>query len=123
MESDIIAHGASVAVVGNGAPAHAQRFERHAGLQGKVFTDPARQTYRTLGMKSGVATTFNLEAVRNALRAYRAGFRQRRRQGDPWQQGGTAVFDPGGRLVFLHVAKSAGDNVDAGALLAVLSAL
>ena len=123
MEPELLSKGGRLVIVGNGAPAHAQRFEDNSGLIGQVFTDPAKHTYRALGMKHGLVHTFNLDTVRNAFRAYRAGFRQKRQQGDPWQQGGTAVFDQQGRLVFLHVAEAAGDHAERGALLAALDAL
>ena len=90
---------------------------------GKVFTDPSRHAYRALGMNHGLGHTFNLATMRNAWRAYRSGFRQKRRQGDPWQQGGTAVFDAAGELAFLHVSVAAGDHAALEDVLVALSRL
>ncbi len=122
-ESEITSRGGRLAIVGNGAPAHAQRFQEDTGLVGKVFTDPSRHTYAALGMKHGLSHTFNLATMRNAWRAYRSGYRQKRRQGDPWQQGGTAVFDAAGELAFLHVSGAAGDHARVDDVLAVVGRL
>lgn len=115
--------GGRLFVIGNGKPDHARHFVERTGLDGKVFTDPGRATYRALGMRGGVGASLSLELFRNAWRAYRAGFRQSSVQGDPWQQGGAAVVSPGGQIGYLHVARTAGDHAPLAAILAVLERL
>jgi hypothetical protein len=44
------------------------------------------------------------------LRATKAGFRQGKTQGDPWQQGGVLVVRRGGALEWGYASATAGDH-------------
>lgn len=114
------AKGARLAIVGNGSPAQAGHFADTHGLSDIVFTDPARYSYRALQLKDGLRHTLRWAVLSNAARAYRSGFRQSRVQGDPWQQGGTAVFDETGTLRYLFVSGTAGDHAPLADVLAAV---
>ncbi len=115
--------GAGLAVIGNGNPAHAKYFEERNGLQGRVYTDPARLVYRALGMRHGVGTSFNPRMLKHAWRAYKAGHRQTKTLGDPWQQGGTLVVSTDGEIAYTHVSKTAGDHAPVHSVLRILATL
>jgi peroxiredoxin len=117
---EIERRGAQLIIIGNGNPAHAREFERETGLEGAVFTDPSRQFYRELAMRHGVGRVLNLQAPRNARRAFLAGFRQVGVKGDRWQLGGNVVFAKDGALLYADHAEAAGDLTPvAKALLAL----
>jgi hypothetical protein len=44
------------------------------------------------------------------LRARRAGFRQTKVEGDPWQLGGTLVVAPGDRVLYAYANRSPQDE-------------
>lgn len=105
----IEAAGGQLIIVGNGNPKHARDFERQVGLEGAVFTDPARQIYRALAMRHGIGRVMNLQVSRNFRRAFAAGFHQVAVKGDRWQLGGNVVFDADGAVRFMQHAEVAGD--------------
>jgi peroxiredoxin len=109
-KNDIEAAGGSLLLLGHGNPVHAGQFSRQVGLEGLVFTDPARILYRALGMKHGILRVYNLESSRHMARATRAGFKNRGVLGDRWQLGGTVVLDARGTIVYRHVSQIAGDH-------------
>lgn len=117
---EIEAKGGKLVVIGNGLPMHAAAFSEDKGLEGAVFTDPDRNLYRALGMTRGVGATFSASSLKNGLRAIKGGFRQAKTQGDPWQQGGTLVVAPDGRLLYEHISEAAGDHAPIEDVLAAL---
>lgn len=114
--------GAQLVVVGNGNPKDAGRFQRHVGLTGNVFTDPARRLYRMLDLVHGVRSSVNWRATVHARRALGAGFRPDGVRGDRWQQGGTLVADSTGRLLYSQRCQVAGEPVDVDEVLRVVTA-
>lgn len=115
--------GAELVLVGSGSPRQAARFRDDQGLDFPLFVDRRRAAYRAAGLHRGIARTLGPRAVGNALRALRGGFRQRRLQGDPWQQGGTLVVTPAGEVPFRHISRASGDNAEPAAVLDALDAL
>ncbi len=114
--------GAKLAVIGNGEPAMAKSWARHNGFPPAVavLTDPARKSYDLAGLERSFAATLRPAAAVRFVRALRRGFRQGRTRGDPWQQGGSLVVRPGGKVVFRHVSSGPGDHASASTLLAAL---
>lgn len=112
-------------LVGSGTPGMAQAFRAEADIPSEVTlaVDPERKVYDALGLKRGVFRALSVRSVAGAARAWRAGFRQGKVQGDPWQNGGTFVVAPGGEVVFAHVSQRSGDHPGVEALLGALSAL
>jgi peroxiredoxin len=107
--------------VSTGSPEEARAFKEERGLAFPVLVDPRMRAYRAAGMRRGVAATFNLRAITNAMRAMKEGEHQGRTQGDPWQLGGAFVILPGGRVVYEQRSDAAGDHADPEAMLAALA--
>ena len=74
-------------------------------------------------MRRGLRSLVRLRAIGNGLRALRAGFRQSRVQGDPWQQGGAIVFDGASALILEQRDVGVGDLLDVDALLVAVAGL
>lgn len=110
--------GASLVVLGNGAPHFARAFKQDLPFEGAVLCDTTRAAYREAGLKSGVTTTVTLKGVGHALRALKGGFRQTATKGDPFQQGGVLVVRPDGVVTYRYVSNEAGDHAPPGEILA-----
>lgn len=122
-EAELAAAGATLVFVGTGTPAMAADFARtHAGPH-PVLSDVARRAFAAAGMRRTWLSTLHWRVVRNAFRALRAGFRQGRVLGDPWQQGGVLVFDAAGRLLHQELDAAGGDAIDLDAVMAALPAV
>ncbi len=107
--------------VSTGRPHMAADFRATVGLRADLWLDPRRSAYRHLGFKRSVRSSlFNLQSLRHGLRALKAGFRQGRTQGDPWQQGGVVVVDARGRPVFAYASAEAGDHPKVSEVLAAV---
>ncbi len=119
-EDEIVARGARLVVIGNGAPTFIAGFRDRVGFDGLLYTDPTRRVYAALGMTRRLRSSFNLRTLRQALRAYRSGHRQGAVQGDPWQQGGVAIVSPSGERVFEYRSAFAGDHPPVADLLRAL---
>ena len=110
-KDSIHARGGELVLIGNGASHFAAAFVEDLGITTPVYVDPARATYRALGMKRGLAPTLlALRTLKHGIRAFRAGFRQGRTQGDPFQLGGVLVVRPGGLVAFRYISDEAGDH-------------
>ncbi len=118
----IHARGAELVVVGCGNRHFAQAFREDMALTTPLFVDTKRDAYRALGMRRGVFRTLTFATLRNMWRAFRAGARQKRVQGDPWQMGGTLVVLPGGRIAYRHLSDSPGDHPPLADVIASLPA-
>ncbi|MBK8096518.1 MAG: AhpC/TSA family protein [Planctomycetes bacterium] len=120
LEPRLRAGAACLVFVGNGNPAQAAGFaERHAGGF-PVLTDPTRRVFAAVGMRRSLWATVHPRLLLNLLRALRLGFRQRRVEGDPWQQGGVLLFDGAGRVVHAQADRAGGDPLDLQALAAAI---
>ena len=120
---DIEEKGVRLLVIGNGSAAQARLFAEDQDLVGAVYTDPSGSVYRALGMKRGVFSTFNRRTLRHAARAYLAGFRQSRTQGQPFQQGGVLLVGRQGEVVWAYLSEEAGDHPSNAEILAALGGL
>ena len=109
-------------VIGNGKPHHAQMFAEDEPVPFTLWVDPRLEAYRAAGLRRGVRAVFSAHSVRHAIRAFKSGFRQRRTQGDPWQNGGVFVITPQGRRLFAHVSAEAGDHAAVSDILRALDA-
>lgn len=85
-----------------------------------VWTDEPRKSYRLLEFKRGVGGILSLGAVKNAVRAFSSGFRQKKVQGDAMQLGGVLVVQPGGEIAYRQASESAGDHPPPDEVIAVL---
>lgn len=120
---EIRGRGAELVVVGNGTVEQARAFRLAQDLTFPLYTDPSLGAYRRAGLRSGLASSLHPGIAPSALRAFARGFRQTTTQGHALQQGGAFVIAPGGRLLFQHVNRYAGDQPDLGELLRALTPL
>lgn len=102
--------GVTLAFVGNGTPAMLEDFKTSLGLDVPVFTDPSRRSYAQLGFRRGAFTVLSPRVLASAVRAWRAGFRQKKTQGDPVQQGGVLVLRRGGQAEYAFASEEAGHH-------------
>lgn len=90
----------------------------------EVFTDPKRATYEAAGMLRWKARLREIGAtLKHSVRGLKAGFRQGKTKGDPWQNGGAMVIDTDGKIVLAHVEREAGDLVDVDRVLEAVRGL
>jgi hypothetical protein len=107
------AAGASLVIVGQGTPKHAQHFREQFDLDGlEILVDPDRAAYRAAGAKVGSVT--ELLGPRSVLKGIRTAATERivqgPTQGSAAQLGGVLVIAPGGDVAWAHMAENAGDN-------------
>jgi hypothetical protein len=119
-QPEILKRGGDVAVIGCGRPEHLAGFRDATGYRGLLFTDPALESFRAAGLAHGWTRTFHPLAILKGVGAFRSGFRQGARQGNPVQQGGTFVLGPGARVRFEWRDRFAGDHPDLRDVLAAL---
>ena len=120
-DQQLASRGVRVAFVGTGSPAMAAGFAaEHAGPHA-VLVDPQRQLFAAVGMRRSLLASLHWRLFVNAWRAWRAGFRQGRVQGDPWQQGGLLLLAADGRIVHRQVDRAGGDPLDVDQALAALA--
>ncbi len=110
--------GAGVAAIGLGDRAYASAFRAEAGIHFPLLVDEKRAAFKAAGLRrAGLLDVFNPLNRAARTRARESGFRQHRLGKDPFQLGGTFVFGPGNRDLFVHVSKTFGDNADLSTLL------
>jgi hypothetical protein len=107
------AAGVSLAVIGQGTPAHARDFIAANEVDGlPILVDPARESYEAAGAK--IATVNELLGPRVVLKgttsALRTGLLQTRTKGHPAQLGGVVIVTPDGNVPYAHLADDASDN-------------
>ncbi|MEX2238809.1 MAG: peroxiredoxin-like family protein [Dehalococcoidia bacterium] len=122
IEPQIEKEGAQLVVVGNGSAEQATWFREDTGFDGELYTDPSLETYKLLGMRSGVATTLGPAVMMRGLRTMRAGFRQTTTMGHAFQQGGVLIVMPDGSIPYRYISGSAGDHPDPRDILSALRA-
>ena len=100
--------------VGNGTALMARDFVEQFGIRSPLFTDPDRRSYRAMGLQRSFG--LGLKSLARGRRAASAGFRQGATGGDPWQQGGAALFDRDGTILWSSVDGGAGPLLDVEAI-------
>lgn len=116
-EQQLSERGAELVYVGPVDPGSAAAFRQEHGLAAPVLSDPAGEAFGAAEMRRGIRPMLSLRAVTNGLRALRAGFRQRKVEGNPWQQGGVLVFAANGALLAQQRDVGVGDLLDVDAAL------
>ncbi len=112
---------ASLAFVGNGLLGMAQDFAEQFSVTAPLYTDPKRASYKALAFRREFG--LGLKSLKRGKRASAEGFRQGKTQGDPWQQGGVALFDGDGRVLWKHIDDGAGEQAEVGELKAAIAGL
>jgi hypothetical protein len=121
-QADIEALGATLVAIGNGTELMARDFAQQFDVQFELLTDPARESYRAAGLRK--QNFLRLEGIGASLghgwKTWRAGFRQGKTQGDPFQNGGLLVVDTDGTILLEHTEQAAGDLVPVSRVIDVL---
>ena len=100
----------------------AEDFVEQFSITFPVYTDPKRITYKHMGFKRSHGISWG--SLSSAGRALFSGHKQGQVLGDPWQQGGEALFAQDGSILWAHAANQAGSHASAKEILAgVTSAL
>lgn len=122
-EAEFAAAGAALAAVGLADRAYAARFRDETGIGFPLLVDESRHAYRALGLRSApLHHVLRGDNRRARADAREAGHRQRRTGKHPFQLGGSFVFAPGDRDLFVHRSRTFGDNAPIGELLAAVRA-
>lgn len=117
----IHAAGAELYVIGNGSPSFIDGFREETKYTGAVYVDPSLEVYKAAELKRGVVKTFNPLALGKTIKAFAAGNRQGRTQGDAWQQGGVLAIDTDGSVIWHHISEHSGDQASGAQIVAALS--
>ena len=72
-----------VVVVGNGTPHHAEMFAEDESVPFTLWVDPEMKAYRAAGLRRGIGKVLTRKGLGHTARAFKAGFRQKKVQGDP----------------------------------------
>lgn len=111
VNSEIESLGARLTVIGNGSVKQAAAFAEERDLPFRLLTDPGLRTYKSVGMKRSIASTFRPSLIGHGVRAMKGGHRQAMTvQGDAFQQGGAFVIAEDGRVLFSQKSSTAGDH-------------
>mgnify|MGYP001811649394 CR=1 FL=1 len=119
-QAEIESRGAHLVVIGNGTTHQARDLIEDLDYHGTLWVDPDMIAYRAAGLERGVAKALSLKMFGHAMRAMKAGHRQKGVQGDPWQMGGTFVIAPHDQVLYAHISGEAGDHPALDEVLAAL---
>lgn len=120
-EAELKRKGARVAAIGLGDKNYARLFREETGIAFPLLIDEEQRAYRVAELRH--ANLFHLlrgDNARARKRARSAGHHQHKLGKNPFQLGGSFVFAPGNRDLFVHISKTFGDNAPLADLLAVL---
>jgi len=113
--------GAHLAAVGLGDSRYARFFREKTGITFPLLIDETREAYKAVGLRHASLLHLLRRDNRQARRrAKAAGHKQHRLGKDPLQLGGSFVFAPGNRDLFVHVSETFGDNALPADMLKVL---
>ena len=120
-EAELQRKGARLAAIGLGDRNYARLFREETGIVFPLLIDEERVAYRAAGL--GVANLLHLLRSDNRAgrkRARAAGHRQHKFGRNPLQLGGSFVFAPGNRDLFVHLSRTFGDNAPIADVLAAI---
>jgi hypothetical protein len=120
-ESAFREKGASLAVVGLGDAKYAGFFREKTGIHFPLLIDDKCEAYKAVGLKrASLLHLLRRENTQARRRAQAAGHKQHKLGKDPMQLGGSFVFAPGDKDLFVHVSETFGDNASPKDMLAAL---
>jgi hypothetical protein len=115
--------GASIAVVGLGDQKYAGFFREKTKIDFPLLIDDKRQAYKAVGLKhANLLHLLRKDNTQARRRAQAAGHKQHKLGKDPFQLGGSFVFAPGNKDLFVHISETFGDNADPKNILAAIPA-
>lgn len=113
--------GAHIAVVGLGDAKYARFFREKTRIDFPLLIDDKREAYKAVGLKhANLLHLLRRDNMKARRRAQASGHKQHRLGKDPFQLGGSFVFAPGNKDLFVHVSETFGDNANPKDMLAAL---
>ena len=110
-EAEFHRKGAHLAVVGLGDVSYARFFREKTGIHFPLLIDDKCVAYKTVGLRhASLLHLLRRDNMQARRRAQAAGHKQHRLGKDPLQLGGSFVFAPGNKDLFVHVSETFGDN-------------
>jgi hypothetical protein len=110
-EQQFRSKGAQIAVVGLGDVTYARFFREKTGIQFPLLIDDKREAYKAVGLKhASLLHLLRRDNMQARKRAKAGGHKQHKLGKDPLQLGGSFVFAPGNKDLFVHVSETFGDN-------------
>jgi hypothetical protein len=97
-------------VIGCGKEPHIEEFREVTGYQGKILTDPSRESFQILGFPSSIGGLLGMKTISRGLAAFRQGIKPGSLQGSPLQLGGAVVVDTDSSIRYLYRSSEAGDD-------------
>ena len=79
-----------MAIIGNGTVDMARSFAQEYSVRFPLYTDPTCQSYKMMGWPKQVGISMN--SIKKGFSLFKSGQRQGKIMGNPWQQGGEAIF-------------------------------
>jgi hypothetical protein len=114
--------GAHIAVVGLGDARYASFFREKTGIKFPLLIDEKREAYKAVGLRhASLLHLLRRDNMQARRRAQAAGHKQHRLGKDPLQLGGSFVFAPGNKDLFVHVSETFGDNASPAEMLKALA--
>jgi len=110
-EEEFKRKGARLAAVGLGDASYAKFFREKNGIKFPLLIDDKREAYKAVGLRhASLLHLLRRDNMQARRRAQAAGHKQHRLGKDPLQLGGSFVFAPGNKDLFVHVSETFGDN-------------
>ena len=121
-EDEFKKKGASLAVVGLGDASYARFFREKTGIDFPLLIDDKREAYKAVGLRhASLLHLLRRDNMQARRRAQAAGHKQHRLGKDPFQLGGSFVFAPGNKDMFVHISETFGDNAAPADLLKAIA--
>ncbi len=120
-EEEFRRKGAILAAVGLGDMSYAKFFREKTGIDFPLLVDEKREAYKAIELKNAsLLHLLRRDNMQARKRAQAAGHKQHKLGKDPFQLGGSFVFAPGNKDLFVHVSETFGDNASPKDILAAL---
>jgi hypothetical protein len=120
-EEEFRKKGVSLAAVGLGDMSYAKFFREKTGINFPLLVDEKREAYKAIALKNAsLLHLLRRDNMQARKRAQAAGHKQHKLGKDPFQLGGSFVFAPGNKDLFVHVSETFGDNASPEDILAAL---
>lgn len=120
-EEEFRKKGASLAAVGLGDMSYAKFFREKTGIDFPLLVDEKREAYKAIELKNAsLLHLLRRDNMQARKRAQAAGHKQHKLGKDPFQLGGSFVFAPGNKDLFVHVSETFGDNAKPEDMLAII---
>lgn len=100
---------------------YAKFFREKTGIDFPLLVDEKREAYKAIELKNAsLLHLLRRDNMQARKRAQAAGHKQHRLGKDPFQLGGSFVFAPGNKDLFVHVSETFGDNAKPEDMLATI---